>query len=64
MIEAKDLNPKPWAEAIKCATYVQNKAPHKSVDGKKPQEAWFGQKPNVSHFRVFGYAITNLVVAP
>ena len=24
------------------------------MDGKTPYEAWFGHKPNVSHFKVFG----------
>ena len=54
MIEAKDLNSKLWDEAINCAAYIQNKDPHKSVDGKTPYEAWFGHKPNISHFRIFG----------
>ena len=39
MIEAKDLNPKIWVEAINCASYVQNKAPHKALDNKTPYEA-------------------------
>ena len=34
MIEAKDLNPKLWDEAINSATYIQNMALHKSVYGK------------------------------
>ena len=54
MIEAKDLSPKLWAEAIICVAYIQNRALHKSVDGKTPYEAWFGHKPNISDFRIFG----------
>ena len=54
MIEAKDLSPKLWDEAIKCAAYIQNRYLHKSVSGKTPYEAWFGHKPNISHFRIFG----------
>ena len=53
MIEANDLNPNIWDEAINCAAYVQNRAPHKGLDRKTPYEAWFGHKPSVSHFRVF-----------
>ena len=53
MMEENDLNPKIWDEAIKCVSYVQNRAPQKSLDGKTPFEAWSGQKPNVSHFRAF-----------
>ena len=54
MMEGNDLNPNIWDEAISCAAYVQNKSPHKSLEGKTPFEAWSGHKPNVSHFRVFG----------
>ena len=54
MIEEKDRSPKIWDEAINCATYVKNKELHKSIKGKTPYEAWFGHKPNVSHFRIFG----------
>ena len=34
MIEAKDLNPNLWDEAINCAAYVQNISPHKSLEEK------------------------------
>ena len=54
MIEANDLNSKKWAKAINCDAYVQNIAPHKSLDGKTPYESWFGHKQSVSHLRVFG----------
>ena len=53
-LEAKDLSPKIWDEAINCATYVQNIVPHKELEEKTPFEAWSGHKPNVSHLRVFG----------
>ena len=53
MMEAKDLSPKLWDEAINCASYVQNISPHKALEGKTLFEAWSGHKPNVSHFRVF-----------
>ena len=54
MIEAKDLSPKLWDEAIKCAESIKNRYLHKSINGKTPYEAWFGHKPNISHFRIFG----------
>ena len=54
MIEVRDINPKIWAEAISCAAHIQNRAFHKSVKGMTPYEAWFGQKPNVSNFIIFG----------
>ena len=54
MIEAKDLSPKISDEAINYATYIQKISLHKSMDVKTPYEAWFGHKPNISHFRIFG----------
>ena len=54
MMEEKGLNHRLWDEAINYASYVQNRAPHKALDGKTPYETWCGQKPSVSHFRVFG----------
>ena len=43
-----------WAEAILTATYVKNRTPSKTTDGKTPFERWYGKKPYVGHFRVFG----------
>ena len=54
MIEVRDLNHKIWVEAISCATHIQYRAFHKSMKGMTPYEAWFGEKPNVSNFRIFG----------
>lgn len=47
------LKSKPnWAEAVQCAVYVQNRCPHTA--NQRPQEAWSGHKPTVSHLKVFG----------
>ena len=54
MMEDQDLSPKIWDEAIKCFAYIQKMDLHKSVKGKTPYEAWFGHKPNISHFMIFG----------
>ena len=43
-----------WDEAIIFIAHIQNKSFHKSVKVKTPYEAWFGQNPNVSNFRIFG----------
>jgi len=43
-----------WAEAVQCAIYVQNRCPHVKLDDQTPQEAWSGQKPTISHLKVFG----------
>ena len=36
------------------ATYIRNRCPTKGLKGCTPEEAWSKQKPDVSHFRVFG----------
>lgn len=54
MLKTKKLPSKFWVEAVASAGYVLNRASTKSVKGKTPQEAWSGQKPCVSHLRIFG----------
>ena len=54
MIEERDISPKLWDEAIKCSTHIQNREINKSIKVKTPYKAWFGHKPNVSNFRIFG----------
>ena len=54
MLKAKGLAANIWDEAMNAAAYIQNKVPHSSMKGKTPFEAYFGNKPYVSNFRVFG----------
>jgi transposase InsO family protein len=54
MLHANSLPQRLWAEALNCATYIQNKSPHRSINDKTPYEAWSGLKPEVAHFRIFG----------
>lgn len=54
MLKSKKLPKEFWAEAVQCAIYVQNRCPHTKLDDQTPQEAWSGQKPTVSHFKIFG----------
>ena len=54
MMEAKTFPPKFWAEDIKCASYIQNRVPHKKLDCMTPFKSWSGNKPDVTHFRIFG----------
>ena len=42
------------AEAIKYASYIQNRVSHKHLYGITPFEAWSGHKLDVSHFNTFG----------
>ena len=43
-----------WAEAVKTAVYLLNRAPTRSLEGVTPYEAWHGRKPSVQHLRTFG----------
>ena len=52
-----------WAEAVNTSVYLLNRLPTKAVIGKTPFEAWFGQKPIVSHLKVFGCLCYALVPA-
>ena len=54
MLLDANLSKSYWAEAVSTAAYLKNRCPTKSVQGKTPYEAWYGQKPSVDHLRVFG----------
>ena len=44
-----------WAEAMSAAAYVRNRVPTTTLKEREtPYERWYGRKPDVSHFRVFG----------
>ena len=43
-----------WGEAMNAAIYTLNRHPKKATEGKTLFEAWSGNKPNISHLRVFG----------
>ena len=54
MIEEMDLSFRIWDEDINFSANIQNRELHKSFKGKTTYEAWFGHKPNVSNFKIFG----------
>ena len=43
-----------WVEETRKTMYVQNRTPHRVLDNKTPEEAFSGEKPKVSHLRIFG----------
>jgi hypothetical protein len=43
-----------WAEALNTATYLINRLPTSTNDGKTPYEAYHGSKPPLHHLRTFG----------
>ena len=43
-----------WAEACNTVVYLQNRSPHRALGNVTPEEAFFGKKPDVGHFHIFG----------
>ena len=43
-----------WDEAISHAVYLRNPTPMRALEGKTPYEAWFGEKPDISHLWELG----------
>jgi hypothetical protein len=54
MIHYQDLPMFLWAEACNTTVYVQNRSSHKVLEDKTPKEAFFGVKPKIGHFCIFG----------
>lgn len=54
MMKSKGVPVRFWAEAVKTAVYILNKAPTQKIEGMTPHQAWYGKVPVVHHFRVFG----------
>jgi hypothetical protein len=54
MIHDQDLPMKLWVEATRTTVYVQNTLSHISLGLKTPEEMFFGNKPEVSHLKIFG----------
>jgi hypothetical protein len=50
----KDLPQNLWAEAINSAAHIMNRVPNRKNTKTTPYEQWFGEKPDISHLRVFG----------
>jgi hypothetical protein len=48
------MPPSFWGEAISSFIHVSNKVTTASLHGATPHEAFYGDKPNLSHLRVWG----------
>ncbi|GAQ93102.1 hypothetical protein KFL_012990020 [Klebsormidium nitens] len=53
LLEDAGLGGEYWAEAMVTANYTRNRVPS-SVHGKTPYEMFYGERPDLSHMRVFG----------
>ncbi|KAH7366451.1 hypothetical protein KP509_18G078900 [Ceratopteris richardii] len=54
MMASKKLSPKFWFDAVHTANHILNRSSTKALKVITPYEAYYGRKPNVSYFRVFG----------
>ena len=54
MLHDRDISAYLWAEATSTAVYIQNRSPHAVLDEKTPKEVFTGEKPDISHLRIFG----------
>jgi transposase InsO family protein len=54
MIFTSKMDKKYWCEAINTAVYLLNRTTNKRLKSTTPYELWTGQKPNLSHIRIFG----------
>ena len=44
LLKEKNIPPSLWVEAVNCASYIQNRVPHKSLILATPFEALLGNK--------------------
>lgn len=43
-----------WGEVVRNSVYMLNRLPTRALIGQTPYEAWYNEKPDISHIRVFG----------
>ena len=54
MLIDADLPESYWYDALLHAALLHNVSPTRSLENKTPEEAWSGNKPDISRLRVFG----------
>ena len=53
MLHDHDLSTQFWAKVTSTTVYIQNKSLHAVLDEKTPKEVFTGEKPDISHLRIF-----------
>ena len=51
----KNVALKYWREVVNTTVYTLNRVQIKKGTNATPFELWYGNSPNVKHFKVFGY---------
>nr|CAD1829287.1 unnamed protein product [Ananas comosus var. bracteatus] len=54
MLSNAGLEHELWAEAVSMACYLVNRSPSMSINGKTPEEVWFGTPCDYSNLKIFG----------
>ena len=54
MLYDQDMPKFLWAEACNTVVYVHNRIPHNTLGNITLESVFTGNKPEVSHFRIFG----------
>jgi hypothetical protein len=57
MIHDQSLPMTLWAESCMTQIYVQNRSPHKILKNITPEEKFTNVKPEIGHFRIFGFPV-------
>ena len=59
ILYARNLDKTLWAKIAKTVIYLKNWSPTTGLhlQGKTPHEAWYGNKPNLSHLHILGCTI-------
>ena len=54
MLHKKNLLKQFWAEVAYTIVFLQNRLPTRAVKDQTPFEAWYGYKPSLHFFKIFG----------
>jgi len=54
LLKSKSLPNNLWAEAVSTSACILNRMPNRKETTTTPYETWFGRKPSVKHFKIFG----------
>ena len=54
MLATSKMRHRFWEDAVATTCYLQNRTPHRALQGAILFTLWYGQSSNVSHLKVFG----------
>jgi hypothetical protein len=60
LLYSSGLTPRFWSDALIHAVYLKNRLWHGAIQ-RTPYEAYFSEKPGLSHLRVFGSLVTSRI---